>query len=47
MVNEINSALIRCEEGPIREDISNEDYKVLIRSLIVYRYLLKNFFERG
>ena len=43
----IHSALTRCEEGPVREDISNEDYKLLTRSIILYRYLLKNFFERG
>ena len=47
MENEIRSALTRCEDGPVREDIANEDYNLLTRSIIVYRYLLNNFFERG
>jgi asparagine synthase (glutamine-hydrolysing) len=40
----IRSALAKCEEGPVREDISNGDYRTLIRSIVIYRYLLKNFF---
>jgi asparagine synthase (glutamine-hydrolysing) len=46
-VNEINSALNRCKVGPIREDISNLDYKILTRIIVLYRFLLTNFFEGG
>jgi asparagine synthase (glutamine-hydrolysing) len=43
----LKSSLIRCEDGPIKENITNVDYKILTRSIILYRYLVKNFFEGG
>ncbi|WP_413307753.1 asparagine synthase-related protein [Bacillus sp. 1P10SD] len=42
---EIKIALMRCEKsGPIIEDIGNMDYKLIIRCVVLYRYLINNFF---
>ncbi|MCM3724933.1 lasso peptide isopeptide bond-forming cyclase [Neobacillus cucumis] len=42
----INSALIKSEKGPRIESMSDPDYRILMRSVIVYR-LIKKYFERG
>ncbi|OIK09387.1 asparagine synthetase B [Bacillus sp. MUM 116] len=39
--NVIKSAIVKGEKGPFKEKVMDPDYKILVRSIIVYRFLKK------